>query len=76
MSSGALPDLRMSTPEVFARYKEIVLDGELKENGMASFADHLKEEDVKNIRAYVVTLANVAYAAQPKPAEPAPAPPQ
>ncbi len=76
MSSGALPDLRMSTPEVFARYKEIVLDGELKDNGMASFADHLKEEDVKNIRAYVVTLANVAYAAQPKPAEPAPAPPQ
>ena len=36
MSSGVLPDLRMSAPEVFARYKEIVLDGELAGNGMAS----------------------------------------
>ena len=66
MSSGVLPDLRMSAPEVFARYKEIVLDGELAGNGMASFADHLNEDDVKNIRAYIVTLANAAWTEQQK----------
>lgn len=69
MSGGAIPDLRMSAPEVFSRYKEIVLEGERKENGMASFADQLNEEDVKNIRAYILTLANATYAAQAKPAE-------
>ncbi len=66
MSSGLLPDLRMSSPEVFARYKEIVLDGELAGNGMASFADVVNEQDVKDIRAYVITLANAAYAEQQK----------
>ena len=75
MSSGVLPDLRMSSPEVFARYKEIVLEGELAGNGMASFADHLNEEDVRNIRAYVVTLANAAWAEQQK-AAPAPEQPK
>ncbi len=70
MSSGVVPDLRYSTPEVFARYKEIVIDGELKENGMASFADHLNEDDAKAIQAYIVQMANAAYAAEQKPAEP------
>src|SRR5262249_53006198 len=36
MSAGEVPDLRYSAPEVFGRYKEIVLDGELSANGMAS----------------------------------------
>jgi quinohemoprotein ethanol dehydrogenase len=39
MSAGTIPDLRYSSAEVFARYKEIVLDGERKDGGMASFAD-------------------------------------
>jgi quinohemoprotein ethanol dehydrogenase len=72
MSAGVVPDLRYSIPEVFARYKEIVIDGERKDNGMASFADHLKEDDVKAIRAYVLQSANVAYQAEQKAAPPAP----
>jgi mono/diheme cytochrome c family protein len=59
---------------VLARYKEIVLDGELKENGMASFADQIGEEDVKNIRAYIITLAKAAYDAEQKTAAPTPPP--
>jgi quinohemoprotein ethanol dehydrogenase len=77
MSGGILPDLRYSSPEVLGRYKEIVLDGELKANGMASFADHLKLDDVEAIKAYVLTLANAEYAAQQKAAATPPtAPPQ
>jgi mono/diheme cytochrome c family protein len=78
MASGVVPDLRYSSLEVLGRYKEIVLDGELKANGMASFADHLKEDDVAAIRAYILSLANAAYDAQQKAAAtpPTPAPPQ
>jgi PQQ-dependent dehydrogenase (methanol/ethanol family) len=64
MSAGVLPDLRYSAPEVFARYKEIVIDGEMKDVGMASFADYLKEDDVKAINAYVLRQAHIAYAAE------------
>lgn len=75
MSAQVVPDLRLSAPEVFGRYKEIVLDGERKDNGMASFADQLKEDDVKAINAYVLRQANAAYAAEQaaaaKPPEPA-----
>ncbi len=73
MSAGEVPDLRYSTSETFARYKEIVLDGERKDTGMASFADQLKEEDVQAIHAYVLHGANAAYRAENKVAEPAPA---
>jgi PQQ-dependent dehydrogenase (methanol/ethanol family) len=74
MSAGVVPDLRHSIPEVFARYKEIVLDGERKDTGMASFADQLKEDDVTAIRAYILSLANAEYAAQQKAAATPPAP--
>jgi quinohemoprotein ethanol dehydrogenase len=78
-SAGIVPDLKYSTPEVFNRYKEIVLGGELKDRGMASFADQLKPEDVEAIHAYVVHMANATYRAinklpeptPPKPAKPA-----
>ena len=71
-SGGILPDLKASVPEVMARYKEIVLGGELKDRGMASFADLLKPEDVEAIHAYVVHMANVVYrAAHPETAAPA-----
>ena len=75
MGSGVVPDLRYSAPEVFARYKEIVLDGERKDTGMASFADQIKEEDVTAIRAYVLQMANAAYAAEQAAAAAAPAAP-
>jgi mono/diheme cytochrome c family protein len=66
MSGGVLPDLRYSSTETFDRYKEIVIDGERKDNGMASFADLLSEDDVKAIRAYVLEQAHIAYDAQQK----------
>jgi quinohemoprotein ethanol dehydrogenase len=75
-SAGIVPDLKFSTPEVFGRYKEIVLGGELKDRGMASFADQLKPEDVEAIHAYVLRMANMAYRTAnniPEPAPPKPA---
>lgn len=72
MSAGVVPDLRHSTAETFARYKEIVIDGERKDNGMASFADYLGEDDVKAIRSYVIAQAKAAYDAEQKAATPAP----
>jgi mono/diheme cytochrome c family protein len=74
-SAGIVPDLKYSTAEVFNRYKEIVLGGELKDRGMASFADQLKPEDVEAIHAYVVHMANIAYRAANHLPEPAPAKP-
>jgi mono/diheme cytochrome c family protein len=64
MSSGSIPDLRYSTAEVFARYKEIVLEGERKAGGMASFADQIGEDDVKLIQAYILAQARGAWDAQ------------
>lgn len=75
-SAGIVPDLKFSSAEIFARYKEIVLGGELKDRGMASFADQLKPEDVEAIHAYVLRMANVTFRAannipEPEPARPA-----
>ena len=73
MSGGIVPDLRHSTAETFDRYKEIVLEGERKAAGMASFADLLSEDDVKAIKAYVIEQANLEYKASqaaPPPATP------
>ncbi|MCI0659474.1 MAG: PQQ-dependent dehydrogenase, methanol/ethanol family [Acidobacteria bacterium] len=55
---GVLPDLKISSPEIFRRYKQIVLDGELAQSGMPSFKPWLKPEDVDAIRAYIINLRN------------------
>lgn len=75
-STGVLPDLRMSSSDTFASYNDIVLGGALRANGMASFADTLKPDDVEAIRQYVLSQANTLWN-QAHPAEspsPAPAP--
>ncbi len=69
-SAGVVPDLRLSTPDVFSQYKDIVLGGALAANGMASFADNLKESDVEAIRQYVLGEANKVWTAT-HPAAPA-----
>lgn len=75
-SAGVIPDLRMSAPEVFARYQEIVLGGEFSDKGMPAFADVLKPTDVANLKAYVLTQAHAAWQKQhPVPGAPAPATP-
>ncbi len=58
VGGGVIPDLRHSTPEVHGLWTEIVLEGMLAANGMASFADWLTPEDLENIRAYVIHRAH------------------
>ena len=62
---GILPDLRYSamlaTNETWAA---VVLDGQLAQNGMASFASVISADDADAIRAYVVAQAHAALAAQ------------
>jgi mono/diheme cytochrome c family protein len=60
-SSGEVPDLRASAPEVWAQYDDIVLGGALADAGMASFKDLLNKDDVAAIRAYVLQQAHVAW---------------
>lgn len=55
---GGLKDLRFMTPETRAQFKEIVLDGIRKEQGMAGFADILTEEDAEAIHAYLIARAH------------------
>jgi len=59
VGGGAIPDLRHSamaaSPEAF---QSIVLEGTLLDNGMASFAEVLNEEDAEAVRAYIVNVAN------------------
>jgi quinohemoprotein ethanol dehydrogenase len=55
---GVLPDLRVSSPDIFGRYRQIVLEGELAQSGMPSFKPWLKPEDVDAIRAYIINLRN------------------
>lgn len=58
--AGALnPDLRHSGAiNQPASMKAIVIDGAFAHNGMVSFAAALDEEDVENIRHYVIQRAN------------------
>ncbi|MBO6543086.1 MAG: PQQ-dependent dehydrogenase, methanol/ethanol family [Alphaproteobacteria bacterium] len=64
ISGGVLPDLRRMSPSVHENFKGIVLDGMLKDNGMASFADLLSEQDVEDIYAYIVSRAKQDRALQ------------
>ncbi len=53
ISPGVTPDLRRMNETTRDRFQDIVRDGMLSDNGMASFADHLSEADVEAIKAYV-----------------------
>lgn len=48
------PDLAKMDANYHTRFKEIVLEGVLERNGMASFEDLLSERDVENIHAYLL----------------------
>jgi quinohemoprotein ethanol dehydrogenase len=59
IGGGAIPDLRHSAMTATSEaFDNIVLDGALLDNGMASFAEVLNEADAEAIRAYVVHRAN------------------
>ena len=52
---GVLPDLRFSQPSVLNSLQKIVIDGALADEGMPSFKQWLKPEDVDAIRAYIIS---------------------
>ena len=56
-SSGLSSDLRYSRKAVHESFEQIVRGGRFSERGMPSFADLLTERDVRQIHAYVVSMA-------------------
>ena len=58
VSGGVLPDLRYSGTLVSDQWFSIVLDGQLRQYGMVSFAKLLSREDADAVRAYVIYRAN------------------
>jgi quinohemoprotein ethanol dehydrogenase len=56
-ASGLYPDLRTSAPGIHEIWDDIVLGGVLVGNGMASFADVLNADDVRDIHAWVIDRA-------------------
>ena len=59
-SVGAYPNLWALPPEIHAAFQSIVMDGLLKDVGMASFRDVLSQQDVTDIHAYIAEPATAA----------------
>jgi quinohemoprotein ethanol dehydrogenase len=57
-SAGGIPDLRKMSAGVHDAFNQIVLEGLLASNGMASFSDVLTEQEVENIHHYVKARAH------------------
>ena len=57
-SAGGIPDLRKMTAGTHDAFNQIVLEGLLASNGMASFSDVLSEQEVENIHHYVRARAH------------------
>ena len=55
---GVLPDLKLSAPSVFNKYREIIVDGARVDIGMPGFKPWLKPEDADAIRVYILSLRN------------------
>lgn len=57
ISGGVLPDLRRMNENTRKHFQDIVRGGMLKDNGMASFADILSEEQADRILNYIQSRA-------------------
>jgi quinohemoprotein ethanol dehydrogenase len=57
VSGGLVPDLRYATEATHKSFQDIVRGGILHEFGMASFADDLTAEQVKEIEGFVLSRA-------------------
>jgi quinohemoprotein ethanol dehydrogenase len=66
VSGGVTPDLRMLAPEKHAIFKEIVYDGVIHGAGMPKMGDLVTEQDVQDIRAYIIKRANEDRAPAPQ----------
>jgi quinohemoprotein ethanol dehydrogenase len=63
IGGGVIPDLRYSALiGDDAGFKDVVLKGARKANGMVSFSSVLSDTDVEAVRAYVISEANTGYA--------------
>src|SRR5690606_25381770 len=58
---GGQKDLRFMEQETHDNFLSIVLEGVLEENGMASFADVLNEEQARDIHGYLISRAHEAW---------------
>jgi len=61
-TGGINPDLRWSSRDVHAKWRDIVIGGMLAPLGMVSFKDFLDADDAEAIRQYVLSEANRLYA--------------
>jgi len=66
VSGGLVPDLRYSTEATHKSFQDIVRGGILHEFGMASFADDLTAEQVKEIEGFVLSRAKESAVAEGK----------
>lgn len=55
---GSIPDLTYSKESIFNMMKEIVIDGVFLEKGMPSFKNRLSENDLNDIKSYILDFSN------------------
>ncbi|GAB5414965.1 MAG: PQQ-dependent methanol/ethanol family dehydrogenase [Congregibacter sp.] len=71
VSGGTTPDLRALTPEKHAQFQAVVRGGLHWEKGMVGFGNELSEQEVEDIRAYLIERAHYALKSSAEPAAPA-----
>jgi len=54
---GTIPDLTLSTSETYNAFMGIVRDGKYLPKGMPNFGDRLSEQDVNDVKQYVLSVA-------------------
>lgn len=54
---GVIPNLIYSTPEIFQIFTNISKDGAFLSKGMPKFDDRLSEQDIADIKQYVLSIA-------------------
>jgi quinohemoprotein ethanol dehydrogenase len=65
VGNHVLPDLRYSTAITDAQvFRQIVIDGVLKDNGMVSFSKFVRPDQAENIRGYISSEARRYWAYQ------------
>jgi quinohemoprotein ethanol dehydrogenase len=60
VAGGTVPDLRYSAYLDNDIWYQVVLEGDLLENGMLNFSDKLSHDQTTAIRDYVIAQANAA----------------
>ncbi len=56
---GVIPNLAYSTSETFNNFKLIVWDGEYLGKGMPKFKDRLSEQDVEDVKNYILSMSKM-----------------